>query len=252
MRFSNPRPNLIFQRISLFESTARSLYHGLTFEFNRRFSNHWQFNTSYTLSNAKDNKPDQTSVVPGTDDAKVAENNFDLSGEYGRSDLDIRHRFVFSQVYETGTFKHSENKVVRALLSDYVFTGILQAQSGIAYSAVVTGDPNADGNGATDRAPGTLRNQFSTPSAFILDMRIGRVIRFGERYRLSLFGEGFNILNRANVISVNNAQFAFGVGRFNRTSNFQTPRQFYSASPSFSLNNSSYNREVQLGVRFDF
>ena len=244
-----------FTRISLFESTARSLYHGLSFELNKRFSNRWSFNTSYTYSNAKDNKPDQTSVVVGTDDAKVAENNFDLSGEYGRSDLDLKHRFVFSPVYETGTFK-SENKVVRALLSDYVFTGIIQAQSGIAYSALVSGDLNGDGNTAVDRAPGTLRNQFSTPPAYIFDMRVGRAIKFNDRYKLSLFVEGFNIFNRANVISVNNTQFAFstvgGVGRITKTTNFQTPRQFFSGSPSFSLNNSSYNRELQLGIRFDF
>ncbi|MFM9905645.1 MAG: TonB-dependent receptor domain-containing protein [Pyrinomonadaceae bacterium] len=245
-----------FSRLSLFESSARSFYQGLSFEFNRRFSNHLQFNTSYTLSKAKDDKPDQTSVVPGTDDAKIAENTFDLTGEYGRSDLDIRHRFIFSPVFETGTFKYTDNKVARALLSDYVFTGIFQAQSGIAYSALVSGDPNGDGNPSSDRAPGTVRNQFSTPPAYIFDMRVGRIIRFGEQYRLSLFAEGFNIFNRSNVISVNANQFAFsvvgGVPRITRTTNFQTPRQFYSGSPSFSLNNSSYNREFQLGIRFDF
>ena len=245
-----------FTRISLFESSARSLYHGLSFEFNRRYAGRWQFNTSYTYSNAKDSKPDQTSVVPGVDDGKVAENNFDLSNEYGRSDLDIKHRFVFSPVFETGEFKHSDSKAVKALLSDYTFTGILQVQSGIAYSALVSGDMNGDGNTATDRAPGTVRNQFSTPKAFILDMRVGRVIRLGERARISLFAEGFNILNRANVISVNNIQYAFsnpvGGPRITKTTNFQTPRQFFSGSPSFSLNNSSYNREFQLGIRFDF
>lgn len=243
-----------FTRISLFESTARSFYQGLTFEFNRRFSNTWQLSSSYTLSKAKDDKPDQTSVVVGADDSKVAENNFDLSGEYGRSDLDIRHRFVLSSVYNTGTFKYSENKVARALLSDYEVTGIFQAQSGIAYSALISGDPNADGNTSTDRVPGTARNQFSTPAAYILDLRVGRFIRFGERYRISLFAEAFNLLNRANVISVNNTQYTFSssLGRFTKTTNFQTPRQFYSGSPSFSLNNSSYNREMQLGIRFDF
>lgn len=243
-----------FTRISLFESTARSQYHGLTFEFNKRFSN-FTFNTSYTWSDAKDSKPDQTSVVPGTDDAKIAENNFDLSNEYARSDLDMRHRFIFSPVYETGTFK-SDNAFSRALLSDWVFTGIFQANSGIAYSAIVSGDLNFDGNTATDRSPGTARNQFSTPAAYIFDMRVGRIVRFGERYRLSLFAEGFNIFNRPNVINVNNTQFGFsvvgGVPRITKTNNFQTPRQFYSASPSFSLNNSSYNRELQLGIRFDF
>ncbi|MEO8042662.1 MAG: TonB-dependent receptor, partial [Acidobacteriota bacterium] len=264
-RFASPRPIPTFQRISLFESTAKSQYHGLTFEFNRRFANHWQFNTNYTLSNAKDSKPDQTSVVPGVDDVKIADNQFDLSGEYARSDLDVRHRFVFSPVYETGTFKHSDNKIIRALLSDYIFSGIFTAQSGFAYSALVSGDPNADGNTATDRVPGTLRNEFTTPSIYIVDMRVGRVIRFGERFRLSLFAEGFNLFNRSNVATVNNTQYAVlaPIAATKTTpavplrlgpaaANFRTPRVFLSASPSFSLNNSSYNREFQLGIRFDF
>lgn len=260
-RFSNPRPIPGFQRISLFESTAKSFYQGLTFELNRRFAKRWQFNTSYTLSKAKDDKPDQTSVVPGGgDDAKIAENQFDLSGEYGRSDLDVRHRFIFSPVYETGTFKYSDNKFIRALLSDYVFTGIFTAQSGFAYSALVSGDPNADGITSTDRVPGTLRNQYSTPASYIVDLRVGRIIRFGERYRLSLFAEGFNIFNRANVQLVNNTLYNFSAANATLmlparlsppAANFGTPRQFISASPSFT-SNSSYNREFQLGIRFDF
>lgn len=258
-RFSGARPIPAFQRISLFESTARSLYNGLTFELNRRFANRFQFNASYTLSNAKDDKPDQTSVVPGGgDDAKIAENQFDLSGEYGRSDLDVRHRFIFSPVYETGTFKYSENKIVRALLSDYVVTGIFTAQSGLAYSALVAGDPNNDGITTTDRVPGTRRNEYSTPSTYQVDMRLGRIIRFGERYRLSLFAEGFNIFNRPNVLAVNNTLYTFSAATStlpNRLSaaaaNFGTPRQFISSSPSFTFN-SSYNREFQLGARFDF
>ena len=258
-RFSNPRPIPTFQRISLFESTAKSFYQGLTFELNRRFANRLQFNMNYTLSKAKDNKPDQTSVVPGGgDDAKIAQNQFDLSGEYGRSDLDVRHRFIFSPVYETGTFKSSENKFVRAILSDYIFTGIFTAQSGLAYSALVSGDPNGDGITSTDRVPGMKRNEFSTPSSYIVDLRVGKIIRFGERYKLSLFAEGFNIFNRANVQNVNNTLYAFSPATMtlpNRLSaaatNFGTPRQFISGSPSFT-SNSSYNREFQLGARFDF
>jgi hypothetical protein len=242
-----------FTRISLFESTARSFYQGLSFEFNRRFANHFQFTANYTLSKAKDDKPDQTSVVPGTDDAKIAENQFDLTGEYGRSDVDMRHRFVASMLVQSGTFKYSENKVARALLSDYVLTAIFQANSGIPYSALVSGDPNNDGNTATDRAPGTKRNQFSTSPAYIFDLRLARVIRFGEKFRLQLIAEGFNIFNRSNVIAVNNTKYSFSAATgYRATTNFGTPRQFYSGSPSFSLNNSSYNREFQLGIRFDF
>lgn len=251
------RPIRDFDRISLFESSARSFYNGLTFELNRRLANRWQFNMSYTLSKAKDDKPDQTSVVPGGgDDAKIAQNQFDLSGEYGRSDLDVRHRFIFSPVYETGTFKYSDNKVLRALLSDYVITGIFTAQSGFAYSALVSADPNGDGITTTDRVPGTLRNELSTPSSYIVDMRLGRIIRFGERFRLSLFAEGFNLFNRPNIQNVNNTAFNGTVANGRLTtvapnSLFNTPRQFISGSPSFTFN-SSYSREFQLGIRLDF
>ncbi len=255
-RFVGARPITSFNRISLFENTAKSLYQGLSFELNRRFSNNFQFSTSYTYSNVKDSKPDQTSVVVGADDGKVAQNQFNLAGEYGRSDLDAKHRFIFSPVYSTGTFKYSENKIVRALLSDYLVTGIFIAQTGFTYSAVVSGDPNGDGNTANDRVPGTARNQFTTPAFYQIDLRVGRAIRIGERTKITLFGEGFNLFNRANVLNVNNTQYGFstvaGAFRLTPTTNFQTPRTFLSGSPSFSLSNSSYNREFQLGIRLDF
>jgi outer membrane receptor protein involved in Fe transport len=263
LRHPPARPIAGFQRISLFESTAKSLYHGLSFELNRRLANRWQFNMSYTLSRAKDDKPDQTSVVPGGgDDAKIAQNQFDLSDEYGRSDLDVRHRFIFSPVYETGTFTYSDNAFVRALLSDYILTGIITAQSGIAYSALISGDANNDGITSTDRVPGTRRNEFSTPATLQVDLRVGRAIRFGERMRLTLFAEGFNIFNRSNVQLVNNNLYTYSnagtvggvalpIRLSPRATNFGTPRQFVSGSPSFAFN-SSYNREFQLGARFDF
>ncbi len=72
-------------------------------ELKRRFTRGFQFIAAYTFSNAKDNRPDQTMVVVGTDDAKGLQNNLDIRGDWGRSDLDIRHRFVFSPVYEIGT-----------------------------------------------------------------------------------------------------------------------------------------------------
>lgn len=251
------RPYVDFDRISLFESSGNSFYQGLTFELNRRFADRFQFFANYTLSKAKDDKPDQTSVVVGGgDDAKIAQNQFDLSGEYGRSDLDVRHRFVFSPVYATGTFKYSDNKIIRALLSDYVFTGIFTAQSGFAYFATVGGDPNNDGNTSNDRQPGTRRNEFTTPAIYQLDLRVGRTIRFGERFGLTLFVEGFNILNRANIQNVNTNSFtAVSSGglltALNPVSSFNTPRTFISSAPSFTFN-SPYLREFQLGVRFDF
>lgn len=250
-RFVNARLVAGFNRINLFESSARSLYHGLSIEAKRRFANHFSFIAAYTYSNAKDDKPDQTAVVAGTDDSKIIQNQFDVNTEYGRSDLDLKHRFVFSPVYEVGKVKLSGNSIANALLSDWVFSGIIQAQSGFAYSASVSGNPNADDNTANDRVSGTLRNQFSTPNTFQVDMRIQRVVPINEKYRVTFLGEGFNIFNRSNVSGVNNGFYSstFNTGTqtgtltrtlLNGALAFGQPRAFLS------------ERQIQLGIKFEF
>src|SRR5437660_1476400 len=113
-----------------------------------------QFLRSCTFSRAEDDKPDQTSVVAGGgDDSKVAQNPFDLGDDFGYSDSDQRHRFVFSSVYEVGRVK-SDNKLLRILFNDYSISGIIQMQSGFAYSAQIGADINRDGNSRDDRVPG--------------------------------------------------------------------------------------------------
>lgn len=249
-RFPATRPISGFTRIQLFDSTGNSFYQGLAVELKKRLSNRLQFIAAYTLSKAKDNKPDQTAVVVGVDDSKFVRNQLDPRSEYGRSDLDIRHRFVFSPVFDTGKFTGSNNPALKFLLSDYQISGILTLQSGFAYSAVIPADLNRDGNSNNDRAPGTRRNQFTTPNIYSVDLRLSRGISFGERYRLTFLAEGFNIFNRSNVFSVNSAQFNnFSVSSTTgaitltaplATSPFQAPRTFIA------------ERQIQLGIKFDF
>ena len=163
---------LSYNRINIFESASHSLYNGLAIQATQRLTHGFQFIAAYTYSKAKDDRPDQTAVVVGADDAKIVENQINPSTDYGRSDTDLRHRFVFSPVYEMGTIKWSDNAVAKALFSDYTFSTIMQFQSGSPYSALVGGDPNNDGNRSNDRLPGTVRNQFTSPSVYQFDMRI--------------------------------------------------------------------------------
>jgi hypothetical protein len=51
---------------------------------------------------------------------------------------------------------------------------------------------------------GTLaRNKFFGPGFFQVDLRIAKEIPLGERLRLNLIADGFNLLNRTNVAAVN-------------------------------------------------
>lgn len=245
LRHPAARPIPGFTRISLFESTADSRYNGLAVELKRRFTRGLQFIMAYTYSSAKDNKPDQTMVVVGTDDVKGVQNNLDIRADWGRSDLDIRHRFVFSPVYEIGTVA-KDNAVASAFLSNWTFSGIVTLQSGFAYSASIAGDANRDGNSATDRVPGTARNAFTTPAIYVFDTRVTKSFKFGEKYSLSLLAEAFNLFNRSNIASVN-------TGRYGIASNSATVLTNPALSTPFGFARTFLGeRQIQLGVRFRF
>jgi outer membrane receptor protein involved in Fe transport len=263
------RPNPRFNRINLFENSANSLYQGLAIQAVRRFSptklipffrgSGSQFLWSYTFSKAQDDKPDQTSVVPGGgDDSKVAENPFDLRNDWGNSDADQRHRLVLSSVLEIGQVK-SDNKLLRILFNDFTFSGITQIQSGFAYSAQVGADLNRDGNSRDDRVPGFERNSFHTPAVYQSDARITRTIRTSETTKLRLILEGFNIWNRANTgLAPGGGYFSFvNINQYRAfTADAATSRlTLLPALPAnaFGLPRSIITpRQLQLAIKFDF
>ena len=243
-RFPAARPFANYNRISLFESNGNSFYRGLALQLQRRLSRGFQFIASYTFSKAEDDKPDQTAVVPGGgDDAKVVENSRNIRGDYGRSDVDLPHRFVFSPVYTFGSY-NSESAIMRGLLSDWTISGIMQLQSGFPYSAQIGADVNRDGNSRNDRVPGTERNSFRTPNTYIFDVRLARAIRFGENMQLRLIGEGFNLFNRTNMLAANTNFFNLNTAGLlappTGGATFGFPRLFQSS------------RQFQLAVKFDF
>jgi len=262
------RPFTRYNRINLFESSANSRYNGLAVQLKNRFApTHWvpffdgggsQLMVSYTFSKAEDDKPDQTSVVPGGgDDSKVAENAFDLRNEWGYSDADQRHRLVISSVFEVGRVK-SSNKLLQILFNDYTISSIGQMQSGFAYSAQVGADINRNGNSRDDRVPGLARNSFNTPAVYQTDARITRTIRTSETTKLRLILEGFNIWNRANVgLAPGGGYFSFvNVNQYRGfTANANNTLTLLPALPAtaFGLSRSIITpRQLQLAVKFDF
>jgi hypothetical protein len=245
LRHPVARPIPGFARISLFESTADSRYNALALEVKRRFTRGFQFIAAYTLSDTSDNRPDQTMVVVGADDAKGLMNNLDINADWGRSDLDIRHRFVFSPVYEIGRV-NSDSGFAREVLSNWTFSGIITLQSGFAYSALISADANRDGNPSTDRVPGTRRNGFTTPNIYIFDARVTKTFKFTEKYSLSLLGEAFNLFNRSNIATVNTGRYGLASSSATALTNPAVSTPFGGARTFLG------ERQIQLGVRFKF
>jgi hypothetical protein len=216
------RPNTAFGRITLFESGADSVYNGGFIQLTKRFARNFQMLASYTLSKVIDDAPDATSVVPNNagDDAKIAYDTLNPNGERGRGVNDVRHRFVFSAVWDLGYARSLHNAAAKAVLSDWSLSSIAQVQSGAPVSIGVAGDAGNDSNTNNDRAPLVGRDTLEGPGLATWDLRLTRDIAFKERARLRLIFEGFDITNRANFATIQNNQYSYRAGVFTPTTNF--------------------------------
>jgi outer membrane receptor protein involved in Fe transport len=217
-----------FARIIEFQSSARSRYDGLTLDVQKRFSHNWQARLAYTFSTVKDDKPDATAVVPGTDDAKFVSDSGDFSTDYTYGDNDVRHRIVLSGVWSLNSYaERLSTGWARALLSGWSISGVASYQTGQPFTPTVSSDLNNDQNLSNDIAPGFKRNSQRLPSQLSIDPRITKDIGFGG-VRLQLIAEAFNVLNRSNVSNVNRTYYAFatdpdGVSRLRKSTTFGFP-----------------------------
>ena len=125
------------------ESSGNSIYHGMTLGLSKRFSRHFEFNSSYTWSHAIDDSTDlQTLLSP--------QNNRRPDLERSNSTFDQRHRWVTSAVFES-PFKRRSGGWHRKLLADFVFSPIIEFASGRPYTVLTGSDFNLDFGSNTDR-----------------------------------------------------------------------------------------------------
>ncbi len=244
-RSSRPLTNL--GTIQIRDSSARSLYRSLTFRMN--LTKKWlRLNAFYTLSRSKsddDNERDAGGVLYA--------NPYNLRGEYYNSRLDRRHQFVANPLF-------------------YLWGGIevssaIRLRSGLPVNSLVGSDLNGDGN-TTERpiiTPGfeLPRNYFTNRSTYDMDVRVQRPIKFGERGRLTLSAEFFNIFNRSNVQFAgsattnycNNTASNCGLGGISNPNFLNIIQQTSTATNFGRLNISGLNPgsqvfQMQLGARF--
>ncbi len=256
-----------FGSVNAQTSDGNSTYHALNVDFKRRYANNFQFLTSYTWSHSIDDSSDlQTLLLP--------QDNRNFRAERADSLFDQRHRFVFSALVTSPAAWRSGNGLHR-FFSDFTVAPIFEMSSGRPFNILTNQDTNNDQSSQTDRPsvlsdgrlcvpgapiPGTStlctplitngvftsgslgRNSGITHRFTALDLRVTRTIRFGERVRVDLIGEGFNLFNRFNegaaspfIDDVNGFNQRAGNGRY------------------FSLPTASFDpRQFQFGAKFSF
>lgn len=234
------------------DDSARSTYNALEISLNKRISHRYQFLAAYTLSHAVDMGDDSigsTAALP-----------FDPRNERGDSNRDQRHRFVLSGYV--------------SLPYDFELSTITSFASARPFDIVTGG--SLDGF-APSRPDGVTRNQgtrdttssleainaarsgaglppvtTTSPRSFFFystDLRLRKLFRVKERFRLSFMVEAFNIFNHVNFLSNGGATFSGVSGAQNNVfaPDFGLPRR-----TAGGVLGSGGPRAAQLAFRFEF
>ena len=239
------RPISSLGSVTVRESSARSLYRGVTMSAKYRPGSALQWEGFYTWSRTSSDDDNERSATGfGYNDP------FALGSDYGPANQDIRHQFT-------------SNAVLRLPLG-ISWSGIARITSGPPINPAAGRDLNGDRSSQGDRgmsAPGVFlgRNSFRNRGIWNVDMRVMKSVPLTERASVQLSAELFNAFNLDNV------EFAgfntvFGPGLDLRTGEMVGPQ------PSFmrlKAEDGAYNRgnrqvpgispfQLQLGARFFF
>ncbi|HLA09438.1 MAG TPA: TonB-dependent receptor [Pyrinomonadaceae bacterium] len=203
-------------------NAAKSDYHALQLQFQRRLSRGLQALASYTWSKSTDTVSNDASQLQ-------SEMFYDPSIDLGPSDFDVRHAFNGAITYDFPTL--GNHPFMRAVFGGWSTDGIFTAHSATPVDIIattaqlgsdfvtfrpdsVTGvplyvdDPSAPGGRRINRdafsIPSPLRqgnlgrNALRGFPIWQIDMALRRQFNLSERLRLQLRAEAFNIFNHPN------------------------------------------------------
>ncbi len=227
-------------------------YHSLVVNFNKRLSRRFLIGANYTFADATDNSrgiltfPSDNFIgtVPVVTEASTGRSN--QNGSFTRANGTF--------VAQAGTFLNGPDldRGPSDLAVTHIFqinglvefpwqiqvSSIFRAQSGFHYSRFtrsgVVNDPDGDGNSnLIDHGPLGGRNAFTAPPYVNLDMRLTKRFDIGERVKVDVLFEFFNLLNRQNPAAV-------------------SPRTDVPLEPFGTRLQVLPGREGQLGLRIEF
>jgi hypothetical protein len=143
-----------------------SSYNGLAVQFNKRYSNNFQYVVAYTWSHLLD---DATATNFSTYlSPRRAQDFQNLAGEWASSALDHRQRFTFTPIYDWKGFQNS-NWFMKNVVSNWSFSGTYTYETPEYATVQSNVDSNLNGDSAGDRAiinPAGSANVGSGVSAY--------------------------------------------------------------------------------------
>jgi hypothetical protein len=205
------RPNPSYANNSQYSSVGKSTYHGLHVSFVQRPAVWGQYRVSYTLSKAMNNLGEfffSSPIDP-----------FDLSKDWGRSDNDQRHRLVVNAAVNSPSAPAST--MWEHLTHGFQLSGMLLAYSAPPFN-ITSGVTTIQGTAGRPIVDGEFieRNAGIGTAFFTLNARVSRAFHLTGRLQLEALAEGFNLTNRANVVT-RNTNFGSGAYPTNPSPTFE-------------------------------
>ena len=243
------RPISQLGAIDQLESAASSVYNGMTVSLRKRMSRGMDFRLAYTWAHAIDNGQDAPALGQ-----PAVQNSYSTKSEKASSVTDQRQRLSIAAIEEPNPFAAGQ-KVLAAMFDHWRISGIMTYGSGRPASAMVSGDPNQDGNTGNDRLSGYGRDAFIGPDYASMDLRLVRKMDLGGRYHLELTAESFNLFNRDNQRDdLSDSGFYNSAGQFIKYTQPGTYYPAYYQQPTSLMKAmSAYApRQMQLSMRLNF
>ena len=196
------RPNSSYANNSQYSSVGTSNYNGLHVSLSQRTQRWGHYRVSYTLSKSMNDHGEFffSSPIDPTD----------LSKDWGRSDNDQRHRLVLNGLLQTSM--QPAETAWEYLTHGFQFSSLLQFYSAPPFN-ITSGVTTIQGTAGRPVVDGEFidRNAGIGTAFFSLGARVNRSFRVSNRVQLEVLFEGFNLTDRANVVTRNTN---FGAGAY--------------------------------------
>ena len=216
----NGRPNPNFGGMYEDGNGVVSFYDGLTVQLQKRFSQGFLADASYTWSHEIDDGQgygqETQNIFLSNANAWLVNGDYRL--DYGDGLEDEPQRFVFSWVW-TPTITHRDGAFYKYVVNNWEISSITTINSSRPYgnpTISVSGTPvtgmfsnfSINGYGLSGRVPFLPESDVWQPASYRDDMRISKILPFGNRYRLYLNLEIFNVSNSWSPTSIRTGAFA--------------------------------------------
>jgi hypothetical protein len=224
-------------------SNSRSHYNAINMQLKKRLSSRFMFQISDVVAWSSSYGGEATASYNGSNRDVLRQNQF-LASDFGPTQFDERNRLTGSGVFQ--------------LPWGFQVNPILTWSTARPYSALAGIDLNGDGQAVLDRAcvglgPAVPGCQIVPPNSFRgkaliqLDLRTAKDFHFGERMKLQLMVEMYNLFNRNN--SCNNVDKTF-YGSSGTNPDFGTPVGYCGGQGYGAPFGGPYR--TQVGFRFEF